>query len=226
MSEFSPPPIPSLEDARRNSEILNRRFEEEKKELKRAERNKKKEEDWLNLYPQVEQAMEKLSEKLLQETVGKVEELMTKMAQAVLDQPIVVKATVSEKSGAANVEFHIEKNGKVEDLIEGQRGSVANVLSVALRIYALEIQPRNEHLAFLVLDEQDCWLRPELVPRLLEVVREATRDLGFQVLYISHHDAAMLERYVDKTYLLKPDSEGIAQVKEKRFRPSEEDGLE
>ena len=58
---------------------------------------------------------------------------------------------------------------------------------------------------------------------MLEVVQEAARDLGFQVLYISHHDAAMLERYVDKTYLLKPDAEGVAQVKKKLFEASEED---
>ncbi|MBF93971.1 MAG: DNA repair protein [Myxococcales bacterium] len=223
MSDFAHPAIPSVEKAKQDSGILSRLLEDEKKELKRAERNKKKEEDWLNLYPQVEQAMEKLSQKLLQETVGQVEELMTKMAQAVLDQPIVVKATVSEKSGAANVDFHIERSGEVEDILRGQGGSVANVLSVALRIYALQIQPRNEHLTFLVLDEQDCWLRPELVPRLLEVVQEAARDLGFQVLYISHHDAAMLERYVDKTYLLKADANGVAQVNEKHFTPSEED---
>ena len=223
MTEFSPPTIPSIEKAREDSKILQRLLEEEKKELKRVERCKKKEEDWLRLYPQIEQAMEKLSEKLLQKTVGQVEELMTRMAKEVLDQPIVVKATVSEKKGAANVDFHIERNGEVEDILRGQGGSVANVLSVALRIYALQCQSANDHLPFLVLDEQDCWLRPELVPRLLDVIREATRDLGFQVLYISHHDPAMLERYVDKTYLLKADSNGVAQVNEKHFTPSEED---
>jgi hypothetical protein len=58
---------------------------------------------------------------------------------------------------------------------------------------------------------------------LLEVVQEAVRDLGFQVLYISYHDVAMPERYVDKTYLLKPDAEGVAQVKKKLFEASEED---
>lgn len=223
MTELARTEIPSLVNVNGHAAILSRLLADEKAELERAEQNKKKEEELLNLYPRVDEAMESLSQKLLHQTVGKAERLMSEMAQEVLDQPIEVKARVSENRGAANVDFHIEKNGEVEDIIKGQGGSVANVLSVALRIYALEFQPDDEHLKFLVLDEQDCWLRPELVPRLLGVVQEAARDLGFQVLYISHHDSSMLERYVDKTYLLEPDTNGDAQVREIFFNPTDQD---
>jgi len=223
MTELAHAEIPSLVNVNGHDAILSRLLADEKGELDRAEQNKKKAEDLLNLYPKVDEAMESLSQKLLHQTVGKAERLMSEMAQEVLDQPIEVKARVFEKGGAVNVDFHIEKNGEVEDIIKGQGGSVANVLSVALRIYALEFQPPDEHLKFLVLDEQDCWLRPELVPRLLGVVQEAARDLGFQVLYISHHDSSMLERYVDKTYLLEPDTNGDAQVSEIFFNPSDQD---
>ena len=58
--------------------------------------------------------MEKLSEKLLQKTVGQVEELMTRMAKEVLDQPIVVKATVSEKKEQQTLTFILRETVKLK----------------------------------------------------------------------------------------------------------------
>ena len=58
--------------------------------------------------------MEKLSEKLLQKTVGQVEELMTRMAKEVLDQPIVVKATVSEKKEQQALTFILRETVKLK----------------------------------------------------------------------------------------------------------------
>ena len=55
-----------------------------------------------------------------------------------------------------------------------------------------------------MLDEQDCWLRPELVPKLVNIVHRAARELEFQVLMISHHDVGLFEKYADKIYRLTP----------------------
>jgi ABC-type glutathione transport system ATPase component len=52
------------------------------------------------------------------------------------------------------------------------------------------------------------------VPRLLEVVQQASRELGFQVIYISHHDRATLERYCDKVYQLRPGADGVIATEE------------
>ncbi len=68
------------------------------------------------------------------------------------------------------------------------------------------------HRRFLVLDEQDCWLRPDLVPRLVKIVHEAGRALGFQVLMISHHDPALFQRYADKIYQFQRDGDGAVEV--------------
>jgi len=50
----------------------------------------------------------------------------------------------------------------------------------------------------LVLDEQDCWLRADLVPKLVKIIHDGSRTLGFQVLMISHHERHLFEQYADK----------------------------
>jgi predicted ATPase len=98
--------------------------------------------------------------------------------------------------------------------MKGQGGSVANVLSVGLRMFALTTLDPAVHRRFLVLDEQDCWLRPDLVPRLVKIVHEAGRALGFQVLMISHHDISAFEQYADKIYQFIPTVNGV-EVRER-----------
>ncbi len=164
---------------------------------------------WLELAPKVEEVLEVLSQRLLDDLVAKLEDLMTKALREVLEQPLTLKAETSYSRSALNVDFHIERDGQSEDIMRGQGGSVTNVLSVMLRFFALTTRDGKAHRKFLILDEQDCWLRPDLVPRLLEVVRQTSRVCGFQVLYISHHDRQMLERYCDKVYLFQPSSDGV-----------------
>jgi predicted ATPase len=83
-------------------------------------------------------------------------------------------------------------------------------------MFALATLDPARHRGFLVLDEQDCWLRPELVPRLVKMVRDAGRGLGFQVLMISHHDVALFDQYADKIYEFEPQADGAVRVSERR----------
>lgn len=168
----------------------------------------------MELAPKVDETLEALTQRLLDDLVHQLEDLMTKALREVIEQPLTLKAETAEKRGALNVDFHIERDGETEDILRGQGGSVTNVLSVMLRFFALSTRDPAKHRRFLVLDEQDCWLRPDLVPRLLEVVQQASRELGFQVIYISHHDRATLERYCDKVYQLRPGADGVIATEE------------
>ena len=76
-------------------------------------------------------------------------------------------------------------------------------------MFALATLDPAQHRRFLVLDEQDCWLRPDLVPRLVKIVHDAGKALGFQVLMISHHDVEAFREYADKIYKLVPDAAGV-----------------
>ncbi len=171
--------------------------------------------DFLAIGDSVTAALEQLSNDIFQRELTLIENTLSKALQEVLDQPVVFKATASFKRDAASVEFSIERNGNPEDIMRGQGGSVANIVSVGLRMFAITTLDERKHRKFLVLDEQDCWLHPDLVPKLVRIVREAGQALGFQVLMISHHDVANFIRYADRVYRLSPDrgaGVGIEQV--------------
>ena len=172
--------------------------------------------EFLAISDAVTAALEQLGNDVFQRELKTIESTLTKALQEVLEQPVQFKATASFKRDAASVDFSIERDGNSEDIMRGQGGSVANIVSVGLRMFAITSLDEKRHRKFLVLDEQDCWLHPDLVPKLVRIVREAGQALGFQVLMISHHDVANFIRYADKVYRLSPDrgdGVGIEEVR-------------
>ena len=57
-------------------------------------------------------------------------------------------------------------------------------------------------------------LRPDLVPKLVKIVHDAGKALGFQVIMISHHDIAVFEQYADKIFQFVPTTVGAVSVRE------------
>lgn len=167
---------------------------------------------FLEVAPAVTAALDQLSSQLFQQLLNVVCEKLTIALQEILEQPLELVAEPGTRSGAATVKFSIKRNGESEDILNGQGGSVANILSVGLRMFALASLDEGLHRRFLVLDEQDCWLRPDLVPRLVKIVAEAGKALGYQVLMISHHDPAVFDRFADKIYRFVPESDGRVSV--------------
>jgi hypothetical protein len=166
--------------------------------------------DYLNLAPDVEAALDRLSQLLFAQITGALENTVTFALQEVLGQSIRLKVTQEFKRGVVTIGFHIERDGHAEDIMRGQGGSVANILSVGLRLFALAQLDERKHRRFLVLDEQDCWLAPELIPRLVKIIHDAGTKLGFQVLMISHHDASAFSDFADRIYELVPGPNGVA----------------
>lgn len=166
-------------------------------------------ESFLSVADRTTSALEILSQSLFEEVLGVLESKLTIAIQEVLGQPIKFKSKPDFKRGAAAVSFSIDREGNEEDVLRGQGGSVQNVLSVGLRMFALATLDEDHHRRFLVLDEQDCWLRPELVPRLVNIVHRAAKELEFQVLMISHHDVGLFDRYADRVYRLTPNKSTV-----------------
>ena len=177
---------------------------------------------YLSIADAVDQALDKLSVELFGRIVAVLEEKLTLALQEVLGQAIKLKVERGYRRSGATIDFHVERNGHAEDIMKGQGGSVANILSVGLRIFALTTLDPKVHQRFLVLDEQDCWLRPDLVPLLVKIVHEAGHALGFQVIMISHHDVSAFEQYADKLYEFKPTVDGV-EVTERVTVPLQSD---
>ena len=164
--------------------------------------------DYLAIAAKVTGALEQLSDQLFRETLTMIEDKLSIALQEILEHPIRLVAEPSWKNNAAAVDFYIERDGHREDILKGQGGSVANIVSIGLRMFALASLDPDEHRPFLVFDEQDCWLQPQLVPRLVKIVRDAGRAIGFQVLMISHHNREIFEQYADRIYELNLGPKG------------------
>jgi len=172
---------------------------------------------YLELAPSVTQVLQDLSKEIFAQDIQVVTKLMTQALQDILKQPIEFKAEPECKGGFANLTFWIERDGNKEDIERGQGGSVSNILSTGLRILALdslEGKSPERHRKFLVLDEQDCWLKPDLVPAFVRMIHETCKEFGFQVLYISHHEPESFLQFLDKVYTFEPRSDGSVEVKE------------
>lgn len=213
---FSPSESSGLPQELRTPKALQRRcdklaavHEQKSKEAARLANQMQETAQYIEISDQVTEALETLSGQLFEQQLEMIQDKMTIALQEVLEQPLKLKAVSAWKRNAASVKFHIERDGNVEDIIRGQGGSVANILSVGLRMFALMTLDESEHRRVLVLDEQDCWLRPDLVPRLVKIIHEAGEALGFQVIMISHHDPSMFERYADCIYQFTPSKEGV-----------------
>ncbi|MFW6081395.1 MAG: hypothetical protein ACOC7W_05735 [Desulfosalsimonas sp.] len=225
MSTFEKTGLPDPSSVRQRLTKLSAWREQAEKDLQGVEARLHETRRYLSISEKVSEALEALNQKLFRQVLDVIEQKLTIALQEVLEQPVALKADVDWKRNAASVEFWIERNGNREDILKGQGGSVANILSVGLRMFALTTLDEKMHRRFLVLDEQDCWLHPELVPRLVRIVHEAGSALGFQVLMVSHHDPAFFDRYADRIYRLVPHGEDGVSIEYSECKPAEQDAI-
>ncbi len=159
---------------------------------------------FLELAPKAAARIEELTHDLFGSVLDDVEANLTHAVREILGQERQVKARRDTKSNKLSVEFEIENQGHPESVLIGQGGSVCNILSVGLRLIALSQLDETVHRPFLVLDEQDCWLKPELVPKFTKLVSSIGKRLGIQILYISHHPVDLFAIHAQKLIQIEP----------------------
>lgn len=198
--------VPSPKVLRDRLTALQYRAEILEKQRQDAARHLQDLEAFLALQPAAAQRLEQLATAYFGDILQEVENNLTFALQDILGQNLRVVTAREVKYGKVHIQFGIERDGRPEDILRGQGGSVCNVLSVGLRFIALSQLDEKEHRRFLVLDEQDCWLRPDLVPRLMGIVHTIAHKLQFQVLVISHHNLDLFREHADRIYTLRPSS--------------------
>lgn len=178
---------------------LQRRLEENRRALAGIDA-------FLESQPKVAERLEALCRDLFGEILDEVERNLSYALNEVLGQDLRVVSSRDVQRGKVTISFGIEREGQPEDILTGQGGSVCNVISVGLRLIALSQLDEREHRRFLVLDEQDCWIRPDLVPRLMAIIHSIARKLDFQVLVISHHEVNQFREYADRIFRIQPEA--------------------
>ncbi len=176
-----------------------------------------KAQDFLVLAPKARDTLEELSTALFGKVLDQVEANLTHAIREILGQDRVVSTLREIRNNRLQIDFQIQNQGnedELEDIMTGQGGSVCNILSVGLRLIALSQLPEEHHRPFLVLDEQDCWLKPALIPKFMQLINEIAERLGLQLLVISHHPLDLFAEAADRIFELRPDKECGAVVKQ------------
>lgn len=171
--------------------------------------------DFLVLAPRARDRLEALSKSLFGKILDEVESNLTHAIREILGQDRVVSTVREVKNNRLQIDFQIHNQGRedeIEDILTGQGGSVCNILSVGLRLIALSQLPVEKHRPFLVLDEQDCWLKPALIPKFMKLINEIANRLELQLLIISHHPLDLFSGAADRIFELVPDKERGATV--------------
>jgi hypothetical protein len=174
---------------------------------------------FLDMAPRVSARLETLTGQLFGEVLDEIEADLTHAVREILGQDRAVTTRREIKGSRLSIAFEMEQDGQVEDILVGQGGSVCNILSVGLRLVALSQLDPARHRPFLVLDEQDCWLRPELVPRFVRLIARIADRLDIQVLYISHHPVDLFALEANRVFALRPSRETGAVVTVLAERP-------
>lgn len=156
----------------------------------------------------VQAVLDSLQRQAHQRAVGSFEQLLTASLRDVLPgrRDLVMDLKIERGLPALDLFIRKAQGSPLEDVLYGAGGSVANVLSVGLRMIALV---RSNRRPFLVLDEPDCWIKPDLAPRLAAVIHQAATDLGIQVLMVSHHREDLFEDIIPHRIHLERAAGGL-----------------
>ena len=167
---------------------LTKQFLEKRNEVEKAKKR-------IDLEPELKQIVEEFQRKEQEKLVGVNQNLLTAILQDVIkndNEERKVVLDIFTERGMPALGIYIEKNnqGVLEDVYNGTGGAVANILSLGLRSIAL-IQSKKRR--FLILDEGDCWIKPEIIPDFIQVIKQLSEKLHIQILVISHHDESLLQ---------------------------------
>lgn len=143
----------------------------------------------------VQEILEDVQRQAHEHAVGAYEEMLSALLADVLPGERDVVLDLHADRGVSGMDVFIRKgeDQPLEDAWLGTGGSVTNLLSTGLRLVALM---RSGRRRFMILDESDCWIKPELVGKYAGVVTQMSQELGVQVLMISHHDESLFVDHI------------------------------
>lgn len=143
----------------------------------------------------VQEILEDVQRQAHEHAVGAYEQMLSALLADVLPGEREVVLDLHADRGVSGMDVFIRKgeDQPLEDAWLGTGGSVTNLLSTGLRLVALM---RSGRRRFMILDESDCWIKPELVGRYAGVVTQMSQELGVQILMISHHDESLFVDHI------------------------------
>lgn len=134
--------------------------------------------------PALQGYLETVQARQHEQTVGAYEAILTELVHEVLGPVRDVKLSTGFRNSQPALDIDVLHGDHLEDVLEGNGGALTNVICAGLRFAVIA---RSGKRRFLVLDEPDCWIKPERVPAFVRALDSVCVQAGFQALMVSHH---------------------------------------
>lgn len=178
----------------------------------------------------VEKFLEELQAAAHRRNTGSFEKLLTLLVQEVLPGSPPIGLELSTERGLPSLDIFSRKSDDIrQDIFADQGGAITNIVCAGLRLIATV---KSGGRRFLVLDEADCWVKPDRVADFYRIFRQAAERVGIQCLVISHHshtlfgegmaiaelqgstaDGAHIVSHTDVSQLWTPETQGFRSLR-------------
>lgn len=122
------------------------------------------------------------------------EQLLTTLVQEIKpgdpeNEKVVLETEIRRNRTSLEVGMKNDK-GHIRNVYLDKGGSVENIIAMGLRFIAVS---RTSNRRLIVMDEADSALRSEYIPIFAAIMDQLARQIGMQVIYISHHPVSCFE---------------------------------
>lgn len=144
--------------------------------------------------PNVMAVLDELNQRTQARTKSVYEDLLTTLLHEVKpDDPenhsVVLQTEIKKSKVSLDVGVKTAQ-GFVRNAYQDKGRSVENIIAMGLRFISVS---RTSNRRFIVMDEADNNLRQEYIPAFAKIMAQLARQIGMQVIYISHHPASCFE---------------------------------
>ena len=151
--------------------------------------------------------MQTFSNSLRSDVVQKFEDLLTKGARHVFQEDYKITIEFSNTANAVYADFMVTlPDGKKVNIINGEGGGLKDFVGVLQRMLYLILEP-SVPSRILFIDESFKALDADRAPVAFKFVAELGRELGIQIIWITHADAAKAMADAEGTSIL-----GVAKI--------------
>lgn len=165
---------------------------EKEKENEKLEQEIKNNKLWLANQPLQQDFIEKLQHYLHEKNVNVFSEMLTGLVKDVLEKDKQIDLELYTSHNLPALKIYATQDGKAESIYDGSGGSLTNLVSTGLRIIACN---RSGGRKFLILDEADCWIKPDRIPLFAKVIGNVSKIMNMQIIMISHHSTEYFKDY-------------------------------
>ncbi len=121
--------------------------------------------------------------------------VVTRCLRVVFGEEYAFVVEVKKVGGKSLVSFQLSKGGEFVDLMEASGGGVVDVVAFALRMSVIFLK-HSKGRRFLVLDEPFKFLSAEHRSKVAVLLETLAKDMGVQILMITHADEFCVGRVV------------------------------